>query len=136
MASAGLPGTGIGGLFYLLAALTSPVRFLVRRAARGRPAGSWRDVIDVAVIAIGVIGGIWFAGWLLGVVLASHPAALSGLSPRAFVASGHAANVLRVAAVIAGLATLALVLGGVELALLVSRLRRRLPALAPGDRAL
>lgn len=135
MASAGLPGTGIGGLFYLLAALFSPLRFVWRRASDRRGAGTRRDVVEVAAIALGVIGGIWFAGWLLGVVLAGHPGALSGLSPRT-LASGQAANVLRVAALVAGIATLALVLGVVELARLVSRRRRQISAIAHGDGAL
>lgn len=135
MASAGLPGTGIGGLFYLLAALSSPLRFMWRRATPQRGAATWREVMEVAAIALGVIGGIWFAGWLLGVVLAGHPGALSGLSPRT-LASGQAANVVRVAALVAGIATLALVLGVVELARLVSRRRRQITAMAHGDGAL
>lgn len=135
MASAGLPGTGIGGLFYLLAALFSPVRLLWRRAGTQTGFATWREVVEIAAIALGVIGGIWFAGWLLGVVLAGHPGALSGLSPRT-LASGQAANVLRVAALVAGMATLALVLGVVELARVVSRRRRRMSAMALGDGAL
>lgn len=132
MASAGIPGTGIGGLFYLLAALSSPFRLMRRRAGSPRGSGTWREVVEVAVIALGVIGGIWFAGWILGVVVASHPGALSGLSPRTLV-TGQAANVVRVAALVAGIATLAFVLGGVEVARLLSRSRRRLAASAQGD---
>lgn len=136
MASAGLPGTGIGGLFYLVAALFAPFRLVWRRAT-GRPrSGTARDVFEVAVIALGVVGGIWFAGWLLGVV-ASYSGALSSLSPRTLVSgSTHAANILRVASVIAGIATLAMVLGAVELARVVVRGRRQLAPPPPIDGAL
>lgn len=136
MASAGLPGTGIGGLFYLVAALFAPFRLAWRRAT-GRPgSGTARDVLEVAFIALGVVGGIWFAGWLLGVI-ASYSGALSSLSPRVLVGgSAHAANILRIASVIAGIATLALVLGAVELARVVVRGRRQLEAPPSLDRAL
>lgn len=136
MASAGLPGTGIGGLFYILAALSSPLRFLWRRAGTRRGSGTRREIVEVAVIALGVIAGIWFAGWILGVVLVSYPGALSGLSPRAITSSGHAANVLRAAAIVAGIATLAFVLGAVEVARLISRRRRQVTMMAHGDGAL
>lgn len=136
MASAGLPGTGIGGLFYLVAALFAPVRLIWRRAT-GRPgSGTARDVFEVAAIAIGVVGGIWFAGWLLGIV-ATYSGALSSLSPRALGGgSAHAANILRVATVLAGILTLTLVLAAVELARVLTRGRRRLAAPAPVDGAL
>ena len=66
---AGIPGAGIGGLFYLLAAFSLPLR-LVRRWWRGErrpPAGdgSWRQV----GMALGIVAGIWLAGWMLGLIV-------------------------------------------------------------------
>jgi hypothetical protein len=126
MAAAGLPGTGIGGLFYVVAGLLAPLRYAWRRAT-GQPVnGTAADVCRVAAIALGVIGGIWLAGWVLGLVLVSPSAPMSFIPGRSLVAgSPHAANVLRFAAVVAGMATLALVLGAVEVARIASRRDRQ-----------
>ena len=66
---AGIPGAGIGGLFYLLSAFSLPFR-LVRRRWRGerRPVagdGTWRQV----GMALGIVGGIWLTGWMLGLIV-------------------------------------------------------------------
>jgi hypothetical protein len=136
MASAGLPGTGIGGLFYLVAALFAPFRYVWRRATGKPEPGTAREIFEVAAIALGVMGGIWVAGWLLGVV-ASYSGALNGLSPRTLLgASTHASNIVRVASVMAGVATLVLVLAAVELARMISRGRRKLATPTPVDGAL
>lgn len=66
----GLPGAGIGGLFYLLAGLLMPVRegwlTITGRSSRAR----WRAVLHQFSIAGGIAGGTWASGWLLGGVLA------------------------------------------------------------------
>ena len=109
--TAGLPGTGIGGMFYLLSAVVMPLREALRRArGRGRPiAGGWRVVAGQTAIAGGIIAGMWATGWLLGVSLrAVHPIVMHG-------AASHASNLLRTAALALSIGTLVAVLGGVEL---------------------
>ena len=124
---AGIPGAGIGGLFYLLAAFSLPLR-LVRRWWRGerRPAagdGSWRQV----GMALGIVAGIWLTGWMLGLIVVhggmGRVPSVTGI-PRF---PGASANVIRTAAVLGGFVTLTLVLLTVELGRLLaspSRTRR------------
>jgi len=120
----GLPGTGIGGLFYLLAALLLPLVEL-SRTVRGR--GSlrrWGLVMRQAMIALGIILAIWATTWIGGQVLSV------GLSPK-LQAAGHlrlagrrTPTVLQVAPAALTLFTLGGVLLGIEVAA-YSRKRRR-----------
>ena len=106
--NAGLPGTGIGGIFYLASALAMPLREAYRRA-RGRKVGNWRVVGAQLAIAGGILGAMWVTGWLLGLALkAARPITGLGIS----LPPG---NVLRIATVTLALGTLAGVLAGVEL---------------------
>lgn len=58
MNNAGLPGTGLGGLFYILLALVMPVVQLVR-VARGRSLpGQWRQVASQFLLACGVLAAL------------------------------------------------------------------------------
>jgi hypothetical protein len=109
----GIPGAGIGGLFYLANALVLPVRGLLRRA-RGEKV-SWRVLLDQAGLAIGIILGIWLTGWLLGFwlgpsILASGPGA-------------HPSNGLRTARLL-GAATLAVSVGTLAAVLLSVQVAR------------
>jgi hypothetical protein len=66
--NAGLPGTGIGGLFYIACALYMPVHRLARGSAHnGR---SWRRVTLQFVIALSIIGMLFLSGWALGMLVA------------------------------------------------------------------
>jgi tetratricopeptide (TPR) repeat protein len=106
--NAGLPGTGIGGIFYLASALAMPLREAYRRV-RGRAAGNWRVVAAQLAIAGGILGAMWVTGWLLGLALAAaRPITALGTSL-------PLGNVLRIASVALALGTLAGVLAGVEL---------------------
>ena len=64
--TAGIPGTGIGGLFYLASALALPLRALSRRR-RKRPLGS--VIAGQVAMASGVIAAMWATGWLLELAL-------------------------------------------------------------------
>lgn len=117
--TAGLPGAGIGGLFYLASTLALPVRSAWRRL-RGRPDPvTLRQLVHSLTMALGIIGGLWLAGWLLGFVV---PAEMLR-PPAAGVAGGGLAarTVLPAATFVAGVATLSLVLVVVEVARLVVR---------------
>ncbi len=115
----GLPGTGIGGMFYLLSALAMPLREAYR-LARGRAApGRWAVVAGQIAIAGGIIAGLWATGWLLGLGLAAARPIVPLL--------GHApaGNVLRITTFVLTFGTLGGVLLGVELLRLWHRHRPR-----------
>ena len=118
--TAGVPGTGIGGLFYLVAALLMPVRGLMLRIREARV--PWPTLFRQMRLAVGVFVGIWATGWLLGfmvgpVAVTARVAGRAGSMTRAF------RSVVRWSALLAGLGALALVLLSVEVARLVVRKR-------------
>src|SRR2546425_12883876 len=65
--TAGVPGTGIGGLFYLVAALLLPLRGLMLRMRGARV--PWTTLFRQMRLAVGVFLGIWATGWLLGFIV-------------------------------------------------------------------
>jgi hypothetical protein len=69
---AGLPGIGVGTLFYVLAALWMPFKEL-RRCLRGDfSASRWKLVIVQLSFAISIIASIALADRVLGIVLADR----------------------------------------------------------------
>lgn len=129
--AAGLPSAGIGGLFYLISAIVLPVRSAWRRV-RGVPDTlTGRDLLLHSGMALGIVGGIWVAGWLLtlavsGNALGRGAGGVGGSIP--FVAP----SVIRVAAIVAGFLTLAVVLTAVEVArLTLHRSAPRVPLAEP-----
>lgn len=112
----GLPGTGIGGLFYLLTAWAMPFREGYR-CLRGhsdpaRPT-RWGLVFAMPAMATGVALGLWATGWLLGLGLAE----LRHLAPTSVVVARAASsgNLLGILAMFVTLGTLGGVVVGVEL---------------------
>ena len=106
--TAGLPGTGIGGMFYLMSALATPlweayVRF------RGRRSRGWSLVAAQTAIAGAILAGVWATGWLLGLALRASPRVVPG------AATLHPGNLLPAVALLFSVGTLAVVLLGVEL---------------------
>jgi hypothetical protein len=115
----GLPGVGIGGIFYLASAIMMPVRsFLATVTGRAHEA-RWRVALHQAGIAVGILLALWATGLALGWVVAiAFPHALvagTGAAP------AHARNVVRTSALLLSFGTLAMVL------LLVQLLRFVLP---------
>ena len=115
--TAGLPGAGIGGLFYLASSLLMPVRSLWRRW-RGHPdTVPLRQQLHSVLIAFGIIGGLWVAGWVLALIVPDDM-----LPQNAFSGTGtpRAANtVIPVATFLVAVGTLVLVLVMVEMARLL-----------------
>lgn len=71
--TAGLPGTGIGGIFYLLSALLMPFYELVN-TVRGKSSWArWALLLKQLAMAGGIIGGMWALGLLLGLLLEARP---------------------------------------------------------------
>ncbi len=70
---AGLPGTGIGGIFYLFMALWMPVNEVVNKA-RGHASLENKYMVEkhlflTLYVIIAVIATGWLAGWLAVIVL-------------------------------------------------------------------
>lgn len=118
--NAGLPGTGIGGLFYIATALWMPVHRVFSRGSRnGR---GWRRIGKQLGIALGILIALGATGWLLGVML-SLP--LRDASPGGGAAAAHAARIFHLVALVGTIGILGVVLLSVELAGVVVRGRTR-----------
>jgi hypothetical protein len=61
---AGLPGTGIGGMFYILLALFMPVCELYRMIRRHSSGKIWAFIAVQVGLVAGMWGGIWGEFWL------------------------------------------------------------------------
>jgi hypothetical protein len=122
--TAGLPGTGIGCLFYLISALCMPF-IEVYMTCRGRSSRQrWKLVATQFGFALGIAGGFWVTGWCLSRILpATHVSSLQG--------SGELLNVIAMTSFLISGGVLATVLIGIEIASLIARVRdRRRAALA------
>jgi hypothetical protein len=62
---AGLPGTGIGGLFYLISALAMPVREAWRAATGNGEPQRQRLALRQSAMALLIMGAIWLTGLVL-----------------------------------------------------------------------
>jgi hypothetical protein len=110
--TAGIPGTGIGALFYLASALVLPLREMRRRRSEGP---RWSVIAGQVAMASGVIAALWATGWLLELALVhARPFLPVSLGP-------PPARVWPMATIVAGAGVLAAVLLGVELLRLVAR---------------
>lgn len=119
--TAGVPGTGIGGLFYLLAALLLPLRGIVRRVRGVRV--SWRAIAGKAGLAFGVFLGIWLTGWFLGLLVGPATETLRMAAGSVPLSITRRENIVRWAALVGGFATLAFVLLSVQIARFARRRR-------------
>jgi hypothetical protein len=91
---AGLPGTGLGGLFYLVLVLLMPARELWL-TLRGRgDAARWRTVGVQAGLAAAIVGVLWAEGWALArlAALVAGPAAGGVADPASAGGSAAAAG--------------------------------------------
>lgn len=121
----GLPGSGIGGVFYLISALSMPVHAAIEsvlcaagvRANADRRSPRWSLVWKQFAIAVGIIAALWVTGLALAALLIAHPNALG--SARTTEIGGRLPNILRVGAIIVSVGTLSVVLAAVQVARLV-----------------
>jgi hypothetical protein len=117
----GLPGTGIGGLFYILSALWMPICEVWRRW-QGDATRRWPLVARQFVIAVGVVAAMTGVFWALDTVfmlkqVAAHDAG-----------KGQVIWSLRVSALLVTSGVLVAVLSAVHLVRLCLRLRTVRPA--------
>jgi hypothetical protein len=112
----GLPGTGIGGLFYTVSALWMPV-CEIWRWIRGTASGRWPLVARQFAIALGVIAAMTAVFWVLDTTFMLQEAARQ--------AAGKAETVLslRISALLVTAGVLVTLLGVVHLARLLLWLR-------------
>jgi len=114
--AAGLPGTGVGGMFYLISALATPLWEAYLRV-RGRRSRGWKLVLAQTAIAAAILAAVWATGWLLGLALTVSRRILPAAAPL------HPGSLLPAVALLFSAGTLAVVLTGVELLRLWARRR-------------
>jgi len=117
----GLPGTGIGGLFYILSALCMPI-CEARRRWQGAATRPWPLVARQFAIAVGVVAAMTAVFWALDTAVL-----LSRIAAHA-VGKGHEMWSLRVSALMVTSGALAAVLVAVHVVRLCLRLRTVRPA--------
>lgn len=128
--TAGIPGAGIGGMFYMLSAIAMPFHAAYRSVRRrrnphlaGEPPVRWRPVFRQFAIGVGIVIALWLTGWVLGGLVTAHPSALGGMqSP---VPGRTVPNVIKIGALILSLGTLCVVLVAVQISRLVLSLNWR-----------
>ena len=128
--AAGMPGTGIGGLFYALLALLMPIKQLFARTRRTAPEVRWRAVGVQLGLLVGILAAMAATAWgitALVDVLRPDPVA----ADRALGALGRT---LTRATLLAGAVSLAAVVALVQLLRLIVR-RHPAPTRAPDDGA-
>jgi len=117
----GLPGTGIGGLFYILSALWMPICEL-RRRWRGDATMQWPLVARQFAIAVGTVAAMTGVFWALDTTLMLDQVAAHTAGKE------HLMWSLRVSALMVTSGVLATVLSVVHVVRLCLRLRTLPPA--------
>jgi cytochrome bd-type quinol oxidase subunit 2 len=78
--AAGIPGSGLGGFFYLLSALLMPVQESVCLCCKKSNRTTRRTVLRQVMNAGGVLCGVWLTGWFIGrvftIIATSTPSSL------------------------------------------------------------
>lgn len=109
--TAGLPGTGIGGLFYLISALLMPFREAYRALTGRGDRARGQMAMQQGGMAVTILGAVWVTGLALGVLHIGtrlvHHATVAGI------------RVLYITPVLVAFATLSGVLLAVEIARVV-----------------
>jgi tetratricopeptide (TPR) repeat protein len=127
--TAGLPGAGIGGTFYMLSAIVMPFHAGYRTVTRWRNPRltaekrvQWWQVFRQFMIAVGIIVALWLTGLALGAVLAAQQSALGEM---ASTDPGRTVpNVIKAGALLLALGTVSVVLIAVQLGALLANPKR------------
>jgi hypothetical protein len=112
--TAGIPGAGIGGLFYLGSTILLPVRNLVRRLRGRSSTAGWREQAFIVLLTGGILGALWMTGRLLMLSVPRQVLTRGGLSNPA--SGGVSATVVSLATFAVAVGTLLGVLLLVEAA--------------------
>ena len=112
--NAGLPGTGIGGVFYLLSALLMPLFEVVNTLRGGSSWVRWGMLLRQLIMAAGILGGMWALGLVLGLLLEARPdheiARMINLHIAAQFEQATKLNVFHIAPVIMSIVTLTVII--------------------------
>lgn len=132
--SVGLPGSGVGGVFYLLSALLMPVDGALRSATtRGRP--RFRLIGRQVLLAVTILAVIYGTGWTLGFVIDVLGAASQTSGDSSGVAPAAGRTLFRDAALLLTFGTLGAVMVSVQiLRLFFARTAARPEAVEPEKR--
>lgn len=79
MNNAGLPGTGLGGLMYVVLALAMPFYETVQTVRGRSSAERWKLVLRQTAIALGIVVAVAFTAWtVMRLSIAPSPFAVEG----------------------------------------------------------
>jgi hypothetical protein len=98
--AAGLPGTGIGGIFYMLLVAVMPLRELRRTLSRRSCRARWKTVAASLLLVAAILACLWAEAWLLKCGLqwlVAHAGQRAGGLARATLALGQVAPALAIA---------------------------------------
>lgn len=109
----GMPGTGLGGVFYALLILWIALRELWLSARRASGGARWLKIGEFAGLLLGIIAAFWLMGWGIKRLAASA----LGFAPfaAAFTAEHKAIDALIPVVALLPFVILAVLLGGVHL---------------------
>lgn len=82
---AGLPGTGLGGIFYALLVMWMAARETWRLARGGSSLARWGRIARFGGVLAGIIAALWAEGWLLQYLLGPLPNIALGMAVSALV---------------------------------------------------
>ncbi len=114
--TAGLPGTGIGGVFYLLSALCMPIIEIVMTLRGESSFARWLLVLRQLSIGATILGAMWLLGLIAGVTFdffASAQPVVPSLVRNMhahIVQTAFRLNIFHIAPVIMSIVTLSVVL--------------------------
>ncbi len=123
---AGVPGIGIGGVFYLVCAFFMPF-IEIANTLRGRSsARRWRMVAQQFGILCCVVAAFWGTGWALKISLKKLSAVSGSFSPHLSHAALNASNFLTVRPILLSLGAIATVMAVLSVAnYILDRKKRR-----------
>ena len=87
--TAGVPGSGIGGSFYLLSALLMPVHESVSICRKTSSCASRQAVGRQVLNAMGVLSGVWMTGWFISKSFSKVAASLHPEQQRVITVFNH-----------------------------------------------
>jgi len=112
----GLPGTGIGGVFYLLSALFMPFTEILVTLRGKTSLARWLKVLRQLTIAASILAAMWLLGLAAGILfdmfIAVHPVT-TGLVHKVHTHIIHTAfrlNIFHLAPIIMSVVTLVIIL--------------------------
>ena len=112
----GLPGTGIGGVFYLLSALLMPFTEIVKTLRGKSSLADWRLVIKQLSLGLAILAAMWLLGLiaanifnLFASVKPTHAGVLQNIHTHITNTAFHL-NIFHIAPILMSIVTLSVIL--------------------------